>query len=54
MSKGETFPNLHGQLDVTDLDFQLLDAPSCFSVCLPILSSFDTHFLIFHMLYVSA
>ncbi|WJX16332.1 hypothetical protein P8452_06374 [Trifolium repens] len=31
MSKGETFPNLHGQLDVTDLDFQLLDAPSCFS-----------------------
>lgn len=31
MSKGETFPNLHGQLDVTGLDFQLLDAPSGFS-----------------------
>ncbi|CAK8570060.1 unnamed protein product [Lathyrus sativus] len=31
MSKGETFPNLHGQLDVTGLDFQVLDAPSCFS-----------------------
>ncbi|XP_057423582.1 protein TIC236, chloroplastic-like [Lotus japonicus] len=31
MSKGETFPNFHGQLDVTGLDFQLLDAPSCFS-----------------------
>ncbi|KAK7311846.1 hypothetical protein RJT34_10254 [Clitoria ternatea] len=31
MSKGETFPNLHGQLEVTGLNFQLLDAPSCFS-----------------------
>ncbi|WJX41851.1 hypothetical protein P8452_29149 [Trifolium repens] len=31
MSKDETFPNLHGQLDVTGLNFQLLDAPSCFS-----------------------
>ncbi|XP_012571674.1 protein TIC236, chloroplastic-like isoform X2 [Cicer arietinum] len=31
MSKGETFPNLHGQLDVKGLDFQLSDAPSCFS-----------------------
>ncbi|KAI4316260.1 hypothetical protein L6164_024257 [Bauhinia variegata] len=31
MSRGETFPNLHGQLDVTGLDFQLLDAPSYFS-----------------------
>ncbi|RYQ90040.1 hypothetical protein Ahy_B09g096350 isoform A [Arachis hypogaea] len=31
MSKGENFPNLHGQLDVTGLNFQLLDAPSCFS-----------------------
>lgn len=40
MSKGETFPNLHGQLDVTGLDFQVLDAPSCFSVCLPIDTSF--------------
>ncbi|KAI5403590.1 protein TIC236, chloroplastic [Lathyrus oleraceus] len=31
MSKGETFPNIHGQLDVTGLNFQLLDASSCFS-----------------------
>ncbi|XP_061359585.1 protein TIC236, chloroplastic-like isoform X2 [Gastrolobium bilobum] len=31
MSKGDTFPNFHGQLDVTGLGFQLLDAPSCFS-----------------------
>ncbi|XP_027356890.1 uncharacterized protein LOC113866209 [Abrus precatorius] len=31
MSKGETFPNLHGQLDVMGLKFQLSDAPSCFS-----------------------
>ncbi|XP_061346271.1 protein TIC236, chloroplastic-like [Gastrolobium bilobum] len=31
MSKGETFPNLHGQLDVKGLNFQLLDAPSSFS-----------------------
>ncbi|KAI4337379.1 hypothetical protein L6164_015804 [Bauhinia variegata] len=31
MSRGETFPNLHGQLEVTGLDFQLLDAPSYFS-----------------------
>ncbi|KAK7283049.1 hypothetical protein RIF29_12289 [Crotalaria pallida] len=31
MSKGENFPNFHGQLDVTGLNFQLLDAPSCFS-----------------------
>ncbi|KAM0951214.1 hypothetical protein DsansV1_C04g0049581 [Dioscorea sansibarensis] len=31
MSKGDTFPNLHGQLDVNGLAFQLLDAPSCFS-----------------------
>ncbi|KAG4931195.1 hypothetical protein AAZX31_17G191800 [Glycine max] len=31
MSKGETFPNFHGQLDVRGLDFQLLDAPSSFS-----------------------
>ncbi|RDX99770.1 hypothetical protein CR513_17133, partial [Mucuna pruriens] len=28
MSKGETFPNLHGQLDVTGLNFQPSDAPS--------------------------
>jgi len=32
MSKGETFPNFHGQLDVIGLDFQPLDAPSSFSV----------------------
>ncbi|XP_048494076.1 protein TIC236, chloroplastic isoform X2 [Beta vulgaris subsp. vulgaris] len=31
MSSGESFPNLHGQLDVTDLSFQILDAPSWFS-----------------------
>ncbi|WVZ19349.1 hypothetical protein V8G54_006671 [Vigna mungo] len=31
MSKGEAFPNLYGQLDVTGLNFQVLDAPSCFS-----------------------
>lgn len=35
MSSGESFPNLHGQLDVTDLSFQILDAPSWFSVCSP-------------------
>lgn len=33
MSTGETFPNLHGQLDVTGLAFQIYDAPSWFSVC---------------------
>ncbi|XP_019414960.1 PREDICTED: uncharacterized protein LOC109326680 isoform X1 [Lupinus angustifolius] len=31
MSKGENFPNFHGQLDVTGLNFHLLDAPSGFS-----------------------
>ncbi|RAL48542.1 hypothetical protein DM860_005966 [Cuscuta australis] len=31
MSEGETFPNLHGQLDVTGLAFQIYDAPSWFS-----------------------
>ncbi|XP_022729806.1 uncharacterized protein LOC111284940 isoform X2 [Durio zibethinus] len=31
MSRGETFPNLHGQLDVTGLAFQIYDAPSSFS-----------------------
>ncbi|XP_021275631.1 uncharacterized protein LOC110410318 [Herrania umbratica] len=31
MSTGETFPNLHGQLDVTGLTFQIYDAPSWFS-----------------------
>ncbi|XP_010548479.1 PREDICTED: uncharacterized protein LOC104819890 isoform X2 [Tarenaya hassleriana] len=31
MSSGETFPNLHGQLDVTELGFHLYDAPSSFS-----------------------
>ncbi|CAJ1973770.1 unnamed protein product [Sphenostylis stenocarpa] len=31
MSKGEAFLNLHGQLDVTGLNFQLSNAPSCFS-----------------------
>lgn len=32
MSRGESFPNLHGQLDVTGLAFQIYDAPSAFSV----------------------
>ncbi|PQM33435.1 uncharacterized protein Pyn_40057 [Prunus yedoensis var. nudiflora] len=31
MSGGETFPNLHGQLDVTGVAFQTIDAPSSFS-----------------------
>ncbi|CAH8263567.1 unnamed protein product [Arabidopsis lyrata] len=31
MSRGEIFPNLHGQLDVTGLGFQIYDAPSSFS-----------------------
>uniref|UniRef100_A0A6V7QQ20 Translocation and assembly module TamB C-terminal domain-containing protein n=1 Tax=Ananas comosus var. bracteatus TaxID=296719 RepID=A0A6V7QQ20_ANACO len=31
MSKGDTFPNLYGQLDVRGLSFQILDAPSYFS-----------------------
>ncbi|KAI3996165.1 hypothetical protein MKX01_022659 [Papaver californicum] len=31
MSRGETFPNIHGQLDVKGLGFQIFDAPSCFS-----------------------
>ncbi|PSR91805.1 Spermidine/putrescine import ATP-binding protein like [Actinidia chinensis var. chinensis] len=31
MSRGEMFPNLHGQLDVTGLTFQIYDAPSQFS-----------------------
>ncbi|OIT37244.1 hypothetical protein A4A49_14511 [Nicotiana attenuata] len=30
MDKGESFPNLHGQLDVTGLAFQIYDAPSGF------------------------
>ncbi|KAK6119462.1 hypothetical protein DH2020_046790 [Rehmannia glutinosa] len=31
MSRGETFPNLHGQLDVTGLAFHIYDAPARFS-----------------------
>ncbi|PSS17794.1 Fe(3+) ions import ATP-binding protein like [Actinidia chinensis var. chinensis] len=31
MSRGEMFPNLHGQIDVTGLAFQIYDAPSQFS-----------------------
>lgn len=31
MSKMDNFPNLHGQLDVNGLSFQILDAPSHFS-----------------------
>ncbi|XP_054798744.1 protein TIC236, chloroplastic-like isoform X2 [Prosopis cineraria] len=32
LSRGETFTNLYGQLDLTGVDFQLLDAPSWFSI----------------------
>jgi len=32
MSKGDSFPSIHGQLDVKGLAFQILDAPSSFSV----------------------
>ncbi|CAA6666284.1 unnamed protein product [Spirodela intermedia] len=31
MSRGETFPDLHGQLDVNELAFQIVDAPSSFT-----------------------
>lgn len=31
MSKGDVFPNLHGQLDASGLSFHILDAPSQFS-----------------------
>lgn len=31
MSSGDTFPNLHGQLDVKEMAFQIYDAPSCFT-----------------------
>lgn len=31
LSRGEHFPNLHGQIDVRGLEFQILDAPSSFS-----------------------
>ncbi|KAK8938369.1 hypothetical protein KSP39_PZI010980 [Platanthera zijinensis] len=31
MSAGDSFPSIHGQLDVTCLDFQIYDAPSIFS-----------------------
>ncbi|CAN1218527.1 Protein TIC236, chloroplastic [Linum perenne] len=31
MSRGETFPNLHGQLNVTGLAFQIFDSPAWFS-----------------------
>ncbi|KAG6400919.1 hypothetical protein SASPL_137764 [Salvia splendens] len=31
MSRGESLPNLHGQLDVTGLAFHIYDAPSAFS-----------------------
>ncbi|OEL34269.1 hypothetical protein BAE44_0004714, partial [Dichanthelium oligosanthes] len=31
MSKGDSFPSIHGQIDVTGLAFQILDAPSSFS-----------------------
>lgn len=42
MEKGESFPNLHGQLDVTGLAFQIYDAPSEFWVsCLLALESLN-------------
>lgn len=42
MEKGESFPNLHGQLDVTGLAFQIYDAPSGFWVsCLSALESLN-------------
>ncbi|RLN25470.1 uncharacterized protein C2845_PM07G36590 [Panicum miliaceum] len=31
MSKGDSFPSIHGQIDVKGLAFQILDAPSSFS-----------------------
>ncbi|CAN6442192.1 unnamed protein product [Victoria cruziana] len=31
MADGDTFPNLHGQIDVDGLEFQIFDAPACFS-----------------------
>jgi hypothetical protein len=34
MTKGDSFPSIHGQLDVKGLAFQILDAASSFSVCL--------------------
>lgn len=34
MSRGDNFPNIHGQLDVNGLSFHILEAPSMFSVCL--------------------
>ena len=39
MSKGDSFPSIHGQLDVKGLGFQILDAPSSFSVRLCVTSS---------------
>lgn len=32
MSKGDAFPSIHGHLDVKGLSFDVLDAPSSFSV----------------------
>lgn len=38
MSKGDSFPSIHGQLDVKGLAFQILDAPSSFSEIVSTLS----------------
>lgn len=38
MSKDDSFPSIHGQIDVKGLAFQILDAPSSFSVCLHLTS----------------
>uniref|UniRef100_A0ACD5VV42 Uncharacterized protein n=1 Tax=Avena sativa TaxID=4498 RepID=A0ACD5VV42_AVESA len=38
MSKGDSFPSIHGQLDVKGLGFQILEAPSSFSELVATLS----------------
>lgn len=38
MSKGDSFPSIHGQLDVKGLGFQILDAPASFSEIVATLS----------------
>ena len=43
MSRGETFPDIHGQLDVSDLAFQIADAPSSFTV-----NDFSSHIITFN------
>ena len=43
--KGEKFPNLHGKIDVRELEFQILDAPSSFSICAMHCFYFSLHIL---------